>query len=150
MIGSFAGWLWGIPIQLILAGGEGSTFAAGAFSSTLGAAGQWVCIICLFLFGLSSMICIVQSVKIQAVSTFNSLLLGRIFQAVVLALIVGGCLGSLESIFVFCDLAGGIILLLNIPALILLWKPLCTATQEWFGNNGDLEAITRQRQKSVK
>lgn len=93
---------------------------------------------------------IVQSVKISAVSSFNSPVLGTAFQILVLLLIIGGCLGNLSSIFVFADLASGIILLLNVPTMILLWKPLHRTTKEWFGNNGNLEAIAHQRMEHKK
>ena len=131
-------------------GGDGATFAADALCSTFGVVGQWICILCLFLFGLSSLVGIVQSVKISAVSSFNSPVLGTAFQILVLLLIIGGCLGNLSSIFVFADLASGIILLLNVPTMILLWKPLHRTTKEWFGNNGNLEAIARQRMEHKK
>ncbi len=128
-------------------GGDGATFATEALEVSFGAIGKWACILCTFLFGLSSLIGIVQGVKISAVSSFNSVKLGRVFQILVLVLIVGGCLGNLSSIFVFSDFAGGIILLLNIPAMILLWKPLSRSAREWFGNNGDLDVIARKRKE---
>lgn len=45
----------------------------------------------------------------------------------------------------FADFGNGIVLLLNVPALILLGKVLRSVTKEWFDNKGDLKAIEEAR-----
>ena len=61
-------------------GGDGSTFAATAMEGVFGTAGKIGCILCLALFGLSSLITNTEGCTIQAISLFNSKIVARIFQ----------------------------------------------------------------------
>lgn len=125
------------------AGGNGSTFATVAIGTVLGKVGQIGCIISLFLFGLSSLITDVQGVKIQAISMFNSPKLGTAVQIVILLLVIGGSMADISTVFVFADFSNGIILLINITALLLLHKTLRATSKEWFDANGNLDVIKK-------
>ena len=127
------------------AGGDGSTFSAAALSSVLGVVGQYGCTISLVLFGLSSLVGVVETVKVQAISMFRKEKIGVMFQWLVFALVIAGCLSNISSIFLFVDLTNGFVLLINIGSLCLLGKTLRRLSREWFGNNGDLAAIARSR-----
>lgn len=127
------------------AGGDGSTFSAAALGSVLGVVGQYGCTISLVLFGLSSLVGVVETVKVQAISMFRKEKIGAMFQWLVFALVIAGCLSNISSIFLFVDFANGFVLLINIGSLCLLGKTLRRLSREWFGNNGDLAAIARSR-----
>ena len=87
----------------------------------------------------------VETVKVQAISMFRKEKIGVMFQWLVFALVIAGCLSNISSIFLFVDLTNGFVLLINIGSLCLLGKTLRRLSREWFGNNGDLAAIARSR-----
>lgn len=124
-------------------GDTGATLAATALGSTYGIIGQIGCIICLVLFGLSSLLTAFQAVMIQAVSMFSSKVIGHVFQAFIIAMIVLGCLTDINSVYLLADFGNGVVLFLNIPAIVLLGKTLRKKTKEWFDNDGDLEVIRK-------
>lgn len=126
-------------------GGDGSTLSASALGSVLGPIGQYGCAISLVLFGVSSLISCLEAAKVQAVSMFRSEKIGILFQWLIFALVIAGCLSNISSIFLFADLSNGFVLLINIGSLCLLGKTLRRLSREWFGNNGDLAAIARSR-----
>lgn len=125
--------------------GESATYAARAMETVFGSIGHFGCVLSLVLFGLSSLITNTEGCGIQAESMFNSKLVGRLFQIFLLAVVVLGCLTDISKAFMLADFGNGICLLLNVPALILLGKGLRSLSREWFGNNGDLAAISRAR-----
>lgn len=122
-------------------GEGGATLAATALGSVLGPVGRYGCVISLVLFGISSLISDLQGARIQAVAMFKSDVVGRVFQILILLLVVVGSFADISSAFMLADFGNGIILLLNVPALILLGKVLRKTTKEWFDNKGDLDAI---------
>lgn len=126
-------------------GEDGSTLAATALSTVLGPVGRYGCVICLVLFGLSSLIADLQGARIQAVAMFRSDLVGRVFQILILALVVINSFRDISSAFMLADFGNGIVLLLNVPALILLGKVLRKTTREWFDNKGDLTLIGKDK-----
>lgn len=126
-------------------GESGATLATTAMGTVLGKVGQVGCIFSLFLFGLSSLITDVQGVKIQAMSMFGSRKMGTVFQIVILLLVIGGSLSDVSNVFVFADFSNGIILLINITALLLLHKTLRATSNEWFGTNGNLDAVNKEK-----
>lgn len=126
-------------------GGDGSTFAIDALGSVLGKFGSVMGIIALFLFAISSLITDTQGVKIQAISMYKSHKIGTLFQIAIILLIIVGSMNDISTAFVFVDFSNGIILFVNIIALVLLHKTLRATTKEWFDNNGDLEAISRSK-----
>ena len=56
-----------------------------------------------------------------------------------------GSFANISKAFMFADFGNGIVLLLNVPALILLGKTLRSVTKEWFDHKGDLKAIEEAR-----
>ncbi len=129
---------------------DGSLLTATGMSTVLGVVGQYGCVIALVLFGASSLITDAEGVSIQSRSMWDSKVIGRVFQVVLLGMVIYGSLAKLDSVFTILDFANGLVLILNVPALILLGKTLSRLTGEWFGNNGDLEAIRAEREKSQK
>ncbi|MCD8362414.1 MAG: amino acid carrier protein [Lachnospiraceae bacterium] len=113
-------------------GGTGATLTTGAIGEVVGTPGQVLAIICLFLFGLSSLITDAEGVRLQAVSMFGSYGIGRGFQIVVLILVILGSLADISTVFVFADFANAIILVINIAAMLMLAKVLRKETQEYF------------------
>lgn len=126
-------------------GEGGATLAATALGTVLGPVGKYGCVISLVLFGISSLIADLQGARIQAVAMFKSDKLGRVFQILILALVIVGSFVDISKAFMLADFGNGIVLLLNIPALILLGKVLRKTTREWFNNKGDLEAIAKNK-----
>ena len=108
-------------------------------------AGRIGCVICLVMFGLSSLISDLQGVLVQSVAMFDSRLIGRGFQALIIVAVIYGSFANISKAFMFADFGNGIVLLLNVPALILLGKVLRSVTKEWFDNKGDLKAIEEAR-----
>ena len=123
-----------------------ATLASRALGSVLGGAGKIGCIISLALFGISSLITDLQGARIQAISMFKSDALGRVFQILIVIMVVIGTMTDISNVFVIADFGNAIVLLLNVPCMILLGKELKKLTREWFDNKGDLEAIARSRQ----
>ena len=113
-------------------GAGGATLAASALGSVLGEVGRIGCVICLVMFGLSSLISDLQGVLVQSVAMFDSRLIGRGFQALIIVAVIYGSFANISKAFMFADFGNGIVLLLNVPALILLGK-------------GDLKAIEEAR-----
>ncbi len=126
-------------------GGNGSTFAITALGTLFGKFGSIIGVISLFLFGLSSLITDAQGVKIQAISMFNSPKVGTLFQIAIILIVIGGSMSDISTAFLFADFTNGIILVINVAALLMLHKTLRGVTKEWFGSNGDLEAINRTK-----
>lgn len=126
-------------------GAGGATLAASALGSVLGEVGRIGCVICLVMFGLSSLISDLQGVLVQSVAMFDSRLIGRGFQALIIVAVIYGSFANISKAFMFADFGNGIVLLLNVPALILLGKVLRSVTKEWFDNKGDLKAIEEAR-----
>lgn len=126
-------------------GEGGATLAATALGTVLGRAGTYGCIISLVLFGISSLISDLQGARIQAVAMFRSDLLGRVFQILIVVLVVIGSFVDISKAFMLADFGNGIVLLLNVPSLILLGKILRSTTKEWFDNGGDMAIINAKR-----
>ncbi len=126
-------------------GADGATLAASALGSVLGDVGRIGCVICLVMFGLSSLISDLQGVLVQSVAMFDSRLVGRGFQALIIVAVIYGSFANISKAFMFADFGNGIVLLLNVPALILLGKTLRAVTKEWFDHKGDLKAIEEAR-----
>lgn len=126
-------------------GEGGATMAATALGSVLGPVGQYGCVVCLVLFGISSLISCLQGSRIQAIAMFKSDLVGRVFEILILILVVVGSFVDISSAFMLADFGNGIILVLNVPALICLGGVLRKTTREWFDNKGDLAAIEKNK-----
>ncbi len=127
-------------------GASGETLAASAMSSVLGVVGQYGCILALVLFGLSSLIGLVDAVRIQAVTMFHNAVVGRAFQVLFILCIVGGCLLDMGTVLLMADTANAIILFITMICLFLLGGQIRKLTKEWFGNNGDMQAIEAARE----
>ena len=131
-------------------GEAGSTLSSLAFESVLGSAGRYLCLFCLTLFAISSIISNSQGLRIQATAATNSRLAVNVLLVIFVIMIIGGCLTDMASVFVLTDFGNGIVIFLNVPSLILLSGELRRLTREWFGNNGDLKAIEAQRASGEK
>lgn len=122
-------------------GEGGATLAVSGVASVLGPAGRVLAIFCLVMFGFSSLIVDVEGVKIQAISMFKNLTIGNATVFLVLAVVVAACLADINSVFVFADFTNALILFLNVPAVIALYKPLKMLTHEWFDTDGHPENV---------
>lgn len=131
-------------------GEAGSTLSSLAFESVLGTSGRYLCLFCLTLFAVSSIISNSQGLRIQATAATNNLFVVNTLLVIFVIMIIGGCVTDMASVFVLTDFGNGIVIFLNVPSLILLGGELRRLTKEWFGNNGDLRAIEAQRVKSGK
>lgn len=125
-------------------GGDGSTYAVTAFGNQIGHIGTILGILCLFLFGLSSLITDAQGAKIQAVNMFNSPKIGTAFQMAIIVLVIFGSMTDISKTFMFVDFSNAIILLINVSSLLLLHKVLRKTTKEWFDSDGDLSKIKNE------
>lgn len=124
-------------------GEGGATLAASGVASVLGPMGRVFCIVCLALFGLSSLIVDIEGEKIQAISMFKSIRFANFCVVVVLVMIALACLADVDQIFVFADFTNALLILINVPCVILLHKTLRKATDEWFGTDGHPERLKR-------
>lgn len=122
-------------------GGESATLASRAFGSVFGGAGQVLCIVALVLFGITSLITDLQGARLQTIAMFDSDFLGRIFQILVVIMVVVGSMIDISKTFVIADFGNAIVLILNVPSMIFLGKKLRIVTDEWFKNKGDLNVI---------
>lgn len=121
--------------------GEAATLASRAFGSLLGTTGQVLCVVALVLFGITSLITDLQGARLQTIAMFDSDKLGRIFQILVVIMVIVGSMTDISKTFVIADFGNAIVLLLNIPTMIFLGKKLRMVTDEWFNNKGDLSVI---------
>ena len=130
-------------------GEAGSTLSSLAFESVLGSAGRYLCLFCLVLFAISSIISNSQGLRIQATAATGSKVFVNALLVFFVVMVVAGTLNSMAEIFVLTDFGNGLVIFLNVPSLILLGGELRRLTKEWFGNKGDLKAIAeaRARQK---
>lgn len=129
-------------------GEAGSTLSSLAFESMLGSAGRYLCLFCLVLFAISSIISNSQGLRIQATAATGSKVFVNALLTFFVVMVVAGCLNSMAEIFVLTDFGNGLVIFLNVPTLILLSGELRRLTKEWFGNKGDLKAIAAARAKN--
>lgn len=129
-------------------GEAGSTLSSLAFESVLGSAGRYLCLFCLVLFAISSIISNSQGLRIQATAATGSKVFVNALLTFFVVMVVAGCLNSMAEIFVLTDFGNGLVIFLNVPTLILLGGELRKLTREWFGNKGDLKAIAAARAKN--
>ena len=122
-------------------GGESATLASRAFASLMGGPGQVLCIVALVLFGITSLITDLQGARLQTIAMFDNDKLGRVFQILVVIMVIIGSMTDISKTFVIADFGNAIVLILNVPTMIILGKKLRAVTDEWFGNKGDLEKI---------
>ena len=126
-------------------GASGETLAPSAMSSVIGVVGQYGCILALVLFGLSSLIGIVDAIRVQAVTMFHNAVVGRAFQVLFILFVVGGCLLGMGTVLLIADTLNAIILFITMVCLILMGGQIRKLTREWFDNKGDLAAIEANR-----
>ncbi|WP_251444736.1 alanine/glycine:cation symporter family protein [Vermiculatibacterium agrestimuris] len=126
-------------------GETGATLSSLAFGSVLGTAGRYLCLFCLVLFAISSIISNAQGLRIQATAATNSKVFVNILLVFFILMVVAGCMSSMTDIFVLTDFGNGLVIFLNVPSLILLGGELRKLTKEWFDHKGDLDAIAMER-----
>lgn len=128
-------------------GGPTASLVPTAMSSVLGEFGRYICVICLILFALSSILTDITGLRIQAVSMFNNRTLGIAMQIVAVFLIVAGASSDIQKVFLFADFGNGFVVVLNIIAMILLGGQVRKLTKEWFDHRGNMEEIMADREK---
>ena len=130
-------------------GEGGATLAASGLASVFGQGGRIVCVIALVLFGLTSLITDLEGVKIQSDTMFNNFIVGYFGQALIVAAVILGTFIDISQAFMLADFTNGLILIINIVAIICLGKKLKETTVEWFDNPTE-ELKKFQKQKKAK
>ncbi len=126
-------------------GETGATLSSLAFDSVFGIAGRYLCLFCLVLFAVSSIISNSQGLRIQATAATNSKGFVNVLLVFFILMVVAGSMNSMTDIFVLTDFGNGLVIFLNVPSLILLSGELRGLTREWFDHRGDLNAIMAAR-----
>lgn len=112
-------------------GASGLELASAAISTVFGEFGRIGCLISMILFALSSQIGICNVVRRQSIALTGKKAAGYIAGAIFFVVVIAACMFDIEQAFVFADFGNGIILTLNVIAIILLSKELRSAVDGW-------------------
>lgn len=113
-------------------GESGATLAGSALESVFGPFGRYLCVIGLFLFGLSSLITDLEGVKLYSDNMFNSAAVGYTFQGLIVVMVIIGTYVDISKAFMLADFTNGLVLVINMICIFALGKKLSALTSEWF------------------
>ena len=115
-------------------GESGATLAGSALASVFGPFGRYLCVIGLFLFGLSSLITDLEGVKLYSDNMFKSGIVGYCFQGLIIVMVIIGTFVDISKAFMLADFTNGVVLVINMICIFALGKKLRALTSEWFDN----------------
>lgn len=113
-------------------GESGATLAGSALASVFGQGGRYLCVLGLFLFGLSSLITDLEGVKLYSDNMFKSDVVGYCFQGLIVAMVIFGTFVDISKAFMLADFTNAVVLIINMICIFALGKKLRTLTVEWF------------------